>query len=52
LPEAEGSCWVGLWAVAAGQKVRLEWEQELNVLVYELYGLMNEEVRIVEKSVK
>jgi hypothetical protein len=33
--------------MSAGPQVA-EWEQELNALVYELYGLMEEEITIVE----
>ena len=29
-----------------------EWEQELNALVYELYKLTNEEIKIVVEGVK
>lgn len=29
-----------------------EWEQELNTLVYELYNLTSEEIRIVEEATK
>jgi len=30
----------------------VEWEQELNALVYELYRLTNEEIRIIEEAMK
>jgi len=33
--------------MSAGPQVT-EWEQELNALVYELYGLTEEEIAIVE----
>jgi len=36
-------------AEGQGQQVA-EWEQELNILVYELYGLTDEEFRIVEEA--
>jgi len=29
-----------------------EWEQDLRALVYELYGLTAEEIRIVEEATK
>ncbi len=37
---------------AKGQGLHVsEWEQELNALVYELYGLTREEIRIVEEAI-
>ena len=30
----------------------VEWEQKLNALVYELYRLTNEEIRIIEEAMK
>lgn len=29
-----------------------EWEQELNALVYEVYGLTKEEIAIIEESLR
>ncbi len=37
---------------AGGQGPQVaEWERELNALVYELYGLSEEEIAIVEASI-